>query len=92
MTIQHPEGIPWNAVLEMIPSQARRVKTNLDRQIDWQDLTNSEARGGCPGRRELHPACDRGNRSNRHHRREEPRGGALDRSDAGFRTCRDQGV
>ena len=45
VTIQHPEGIPWNAVLEMIPSQARRVKTNLDRQIDWQDLTNSEAQG-----------------------------------------------
>lgn len=43
--LEHPEGIPWNAVLEMIPSQARRVKTNLDRQIDWQDLTNSEAQG-----------------------------------------------
>jgi hypothetical protein len=43
--LEHPEGIPWNAVLEMIPSQARRVKSNLDRQIDWQDLTNSEAQG-----------------------------------------------
>jgi len=43
--MEHPEGIPWNAVLEMIPSQARRVKSNLDRQIDWQDLTNSEAQG-----------------------------------------------
>lgn len=44
-TIQHPEGIPWNAVLERVPSQARRAKTNIDRQIDWQDLTNSEAQG-----------------------------------------------
>ena len=43
--MEHPQKIPWNALVDLIPSQARRVKTNLDRQIDWQDLTNSEAQG-----------------------------------------------